>query len=137
MIWLAAKGIVGMKNKPLETSGPPGVSNQKPTVSQSNREEKLWATLSAHCQMVNTKSIKTTEIVPVVVFSILVRINTHTAAEFQLLLVDNLELLRRCDFLCFIAPVNEIANHFLLWHRCMNMYALERRDDEDSVDQNA
>lgn len=51
-----------MKNKPLETSGPPGVSNQKPTVSQSNREEKLWATLSVRCQMVNRKSIKTTEL---------------------------------------------------------------------------
>lgn len=76
-----------MKNKPVETSGPPGVSNQKPTVSQTDRVEKLRASLSICCQMLNRKSIKTTE----------VKINTHFAAELYLnegdFLVDILVML--------------------------------------------
>lgn len=99
----------------METSGPPGVSNQKPTVSQWDGEEKLRATLSICFQMLNRKSIKTTEL-PVWVFNMRVPIDTRFTAELYLneLCFLSGHLGNACVIVCFIARVNEIANHFLL-----------------------
>ena len=68
------------------------------------------------------------------------RINTHVTRELYLnyfffacvcvcvFQVDISVMLCWCGFFCFIAPVNEIANHFLLWHVsiCVNMHVCER-----------